>query len=70
MVQAKLAESKGAARRTIEQGGAYINNEKCVDASGDAKATQRKLTRDDLASETVIVLRSGKKKYALLKFEQ
>ena len=70
LVQAKLAKSKGEARRTIEQGGAYINNEKCVDGSEEEKATHRKLTRADLASETVIVLRSGKKKYALLKFEQ
>jgi tyrosyl-tRNA synthetase len=30
---------------------------------------ETKLTAADLASETVMVLRSGKKKYALLRFE-
>jgi hypothetical protein len=29
---------------------------------------ERRLTPADLASETVMVLRSGKKRYALLKF--
>lgn len=61
MVQASLSKSKGEARRTIEQGGGYINNQRVEDSS-------RGLTRADLASETVIVLRSGKRKYALLKF--
>jgi tyrosyl-tRNA synthetase len=60
-VESGLSKSKGDARRTIAQGGAYVNNRRRdnVDA---------KLTRDDLASESMIVLRSGKKNYALLKF--
>jgi tyrosyl-tRNA synthetase len=45
----------------VEQGGAYVNNRR-VDGP------DRQLTADDLASESVIVLRSGKKKYALLRF--
>ncbi len=61
MVQSSLSKSKGEARRTIEQGGGYVNNQRVEDVS-------RGLTRADLASETVIVLRSGKRKYALLKF--
>lgn len=61
MVQASLSKSKGEARRTIQQGGGYINNQRVEDVD-------RGLTRADLASETVIVLRSGKRKYALLKF--
>lgn len=61
MVQSSLSKSKGEARRTIEQGGGYINNQRVEDVS-------RSLSREDLASETVIVLRSGKRKYALLKF--
>jgi tyrosyl-tRNA synthetase len=62
LCQAGLAASKGEARRTITQGGAYVNNRRVdgVDA---------KLMPADLASETVIVLRSGKKKYALLRFQ-
>jgi tyrosyl-tRNA synthetase len=61
MVEAGLASSKGEARRTVSQGGAYVNNRR-VDA---VDAT---LSQADLASETVMVLRSGKKKYALLRF--
>jgi tyrosyl-tRNA synthetase len=45
----------------VTQGGAYVNNRR-VDAP------DRTLTPADLASETVMVLRSGKKKYALLRF--
>ena len=60
LVRAKLAGSKGDARRAIQQGGAYVNNR----PGGDL---DRKLTPADLASETMIVLRSGKKRYALLK---
>ena len=63
LVEAGLAKSKGEARRTIEQGGAYINNRRCGEID-------RCLTRDDLASETMIVLRSGKRKYALLRFQE
>jgi tyrosyl-tRNA synthetase len=61
LVEASLAKSKGEARRTIEQGGAYINNRRQTELD-------RRLTAEDLASETVIVLRSGKKKYGLLRF--
>lgn len=61
LVATKLAASKSDARRTIQQGGAYVNNRPKNDL--DAK-----LTTEDLASETIIVLRSGKKRYALLKF--
>jgi tyrosyl-tRNA synthetase len=60
LVTVKLAPSKGEARRTIEQGGIYINNRPIKDVNYS-------LTLSDLASETVIVLRSGRKKYALLK---
>jgi len=61
LVESGLAASKGEARRTVAQGGAYVNNRRVekVDAT---------LTSADLASESVVVLRSGKKKYALLRF--
>ena len=61
LVEATLAKSKSDARRTIEQGGAYVNNRNIKDI--DAK-----LGTEHLASETVMVLRTGKKKYALLRF--
>jgi tyrosyl-tRNA synthetase len=61
LVAAGLAKSKGEARRTIEQGGAYVNNRRIADPDST-------LTEEHLASETVMVLRSGKKRYALLRF--
>lgn len=60
-VNAGLAASKGEARRTLQQGGAYVNNRR-VDSE------QKRLTPDDLAGNSVLVLRSGRKKYALLRF--
>src|SRR4051812_849203 len=61
LAAAGLEKRKGDARRTTQQGGAYVNNRR-ID-SVDAR-----LTAADLASETVMVLRSGKKNYALLRF--
>jgi len=56
------SESKGEARRTITQGGAYINNRR-------AEGIETTLGPNDLVGESTIVLRSGKKKYALLRFD-
>ena len=61
LVEAGLAKSKGEARRTVDQGGAYVNNQR-------VESIEKKLFPGDLASETVIVLRSGKKKYSLVNF--
>lgn len=61
LVEAGLAKSKSEARRTVEQGGAYINNRNRI-------PFDLKLSLADLASETVMVVRSGKKKYGLLRF--
>jgi tyrosyl-tRNA synthetase len=63
LVEGELAKSKGEARRVVEQGGAYVNNRRI-------EKSDRSLTPDDLASETVLVLRSGRKKYALLRFRR
>ncbi len=60
LVQAGLSKSKGEARRSLQQGGIYVNNRRMTDP-------EKRLTAADLASETVIVLRSGKKRYALLR---
>ncbi len=62
LVEAGLAKSKGEARRTVGQGGAYVNNRRI-------EAHDKILDRQHLASESVLVLRSGKKKYALLRFQ-
>ncbi len=62
IVSAGLAKSKGEARRSVEGGGIYVNNIRI-------ETVDRTLTREDLAGESVIVLRSGRKKYGLLRFE-
>jgi tyrosyl-tRNA synthetase len=61
LVAAGLSKSKGDARRTTQQGGAYVNNRRI-------ESVDARLTAADLASETVMVLRAGKKNYALLRF--
>ena len=61
LVKSGLMKSNGEARRGIKQGGIYINNRRVGEID-------RRLTPADLTSETVVVLRSGKKKYALLRF--
>lgn len=61
LVTTGLSKSKGEARRTVEQGGAYVNNRRVA-------GVETRLTAADLASESVVVLRTGKKKYALLRF--
>tara|TARA_R110002049_G_scaffold285698_3_gene466894 strand:- start:48577 stop:49860 length:1284 start_codon:yes stop_codon:yes gene_type:complete len=58
---AGLVNSSSEARRGIKDGGVYVNNQRVADAN-------LKLSPDDLASETVIVVRKGKRKYALLRF--
>jgi tyrosyl-tRNA synthetase len=60
--QAGLAKSKSEARRLVIQGGAYVNNRRVDDLDAH-------LGPDHLASETIMVLRCGKKKYALLRFQ-
>ncbi|MDB4475802.1 tyrosine--tRNA ligase, partial [Pirellulales bacterium] len=62
MSSTKLATSRSAARRTIEQGGAYINNVRVSDSAYH-------ITSKDLAGRTALVLRSGKKSYALARFQ-
>ncbi len=61
LVEAGLAKSKGDARRVVEQGGAYVNNRRI-------EGIAAQLGAEHLASESIMVFRSGKKKYALLRF--
>jgi tyrosyl-tRNA synthetase len=56
-----LAGTRSQARRTIEQGGAYVNNRRVADVA-------HRLTLPDLAGGSTLVLRSGKKSYALARF--
>lgn len=62
LVRVGLCKSKGESRRNLEQGGVYVNNLR-IDA---IEAT---LTSANLASESAIVLRVGKKRFALLRIE-
>ncbi|MBN1930547.1 MAG: tyrosine--tRNA ligase [Desulfobacterales bacterium] len=59
--QVGLANSKSAARRLIEQGGAYINNNRIQEFDY--------LITDDHLEKDEILLRSGKKKFHILKVE-
>jgi tyrosyl-tRNA synthetase len=62
-VKCKLAKSKSEARRLAAQGGCYVNDVQRDNAD-------LKLTHADLINGTHVMLRSGKKKYAVLKFER
>jgi tyrosyl-tRNA synthetase len=61
LFEAGLAKSKGDARRIITQGGAYVNNRRL-------DGIEARLGPADLVGGAAIVLRSGKKSYALLRF--
>jgi tyrosyl-tRNA synthetase len=60
MVETRLADSKGAARRLLTAGGVYVNNQRVSDPAA-------RLTAGDLATESMIVLRAGKKSYHLVR---
>ncbi len=64
-VESTLCKTKGDARRSIQQGGAYINNRRV--ASHDVVLGLSDLASVDSANP-VMVLRVGKKNYALLRF--
>ena len=57
LVAAGLEKSNGAARRTIKEGGAYVNNERIDDAEWTVSA-------EDLLVGGWLVLRKGKKNFA------
>jgi tyrosyl-tRNA synthetase len=55
-----IADSRGAARRLVTQGGAYINNRRVTEV-------EHQVTLEHLATETMIVVRGGKKDYCLVR---
>ena len=57
LVGAGLADSKGAARRSIKEGGAYVNNERIQDESWSP-------SEEDYLHGKWLVLRRGKKNFA------
>ena len=60
VVQAGLVKSKSEARRAIEQGGIYVNQQRVKDAA-------RKIETPDWLAGHSVLLRKGKKDYALLR---
>ena len=60
IVRAGLESSKGKARTTISQGGAYINNVAVTDV-------QKQVAVADLLTETRLVLRKGKKSNCIVR---
>lgn len=61
LCETDLCKSRGQARNLIKQGGVYLNNARVDD---DALI----LSGKDLASESMLILRAGKRKYGLLSF--
>ena len=59
LITSGLARSKSEARRLIKQGGVYVNNRRVTDLD-------QKLRSDDWIRGTKLLLRKGKKDYALL----
>jgi len=57
LVEAGLENSKGAARRTVGEGGAYVNNQRIEDIEWSPNS-------NDLLHGSWLVLRKGKKRFA------
>ena len=57
LVATGLVDSRGAARRTVAEGGAYLNNQRVSDAEARPAA-------EDLLPGGWLVLRRGKKSFA------
>lgn len=63
LVTAQLSGSKGQARKDIQGGGVYVNNVRVEDVA-------RNVGPDDLLHDRYLLLRKGKKNYALLHFNE
>jgi tyrosyl-tRNA synthetase len=61
LVETGMVPSKGRARTTVEQGGAYVNNRR-------ENQIDRMLRGADLLAGGYVVLRRGRKDYHLLRF--
>jgi tyrosyl-tRNA synthetase len=55
-----VAESKGAARRLIQQGGAYVNNVRISDV-------EHKVSASNLVADMLLLVRGGKTNYKLVR---
>jgi tyrosyl-tRNA synthetase len=61
LAETGLVQSKGQARTTVGQGGAYVNNRREDDIT-------RRLTAADLVADRYLVVRRGKKDHHLVRF--
>jgi tyrosyl-tRNA synthetase len=59
LVQSKLAESKGAARKLIEGGGVYVNNVRVSEVT-------KTIRPEDIQWPSALLLRSGKKNHCVV----
>lgn len=62
LVGAGLSASKSQARRDVEAGGVYVNNRRCADVA-------KTLTTSELLFGKYILLRKGKRSYAVIRIE-
>jgi len=60
LVASGLSKSKGDARRSLGEGGIYLNNRRAADAN---------VTLNDVIDGQFVVLRKGRKNYALIKVQ-
>lgn len=63
LVETGIASSKGDARRSIQGGGIYVNNERFADATAN-------VGRDEAVDGQFIILRKGKRDYHLVRVKQ
>ena len=61
-MQTGLSQSKGQARKDIQGGGAYVNNERRNDV-------QTQVTREAFFFDRFLLLRKGKRNYAAVTLE-
>lgn len=61
LVESELCSSKGQARKDIQGGGIYVNNNRVEDVNAHVEL-------NDLLYQSVLVLRKGKKNYSLVLF--
>jgi tyrosyl-tRNA synthetase len=62
LVATGLAHSKAEARRAIQGGGVYVNNQRCPDE-------RKAVSRADAIAGAYVVLRKGRKDYHLLRLK-
>lgn len=63
LIESKMAPSKKQARNLIRQGGVYLNNERIEEES-------QKVGEGSLVGSNLLVMRTGRKKYCLVRFEE